>query len=47
MRKWTRSVLLLDQRLTDLAKALEDKDVALQRAEQKIVVIEGRLAEQK
>ena len=36
----------LDQRSTELAKALEAKDSALQRAEQKVVVIEGRLAEQ-
>ena len=36
----------LDQRSTELAKALEAKDAALQRAEQKILVTEGRLAEQ-
>jgi chromosome segregation ATPase len=36
----------LDQRATDLAKALEAKDAALQRAEQKIVMVEGRIAEQ-
>jgi crescentin len=36
----------LDQRSTELAKALEAKDAALQRAEQKIVVVEGRIAEQ-
>ena len=36
----------LDQRSTELAKALEAKDGALQRAEQKIVMVEGRIAEQ-
>jgi crescentin len=36
----------LDQRSTELAKALEAKDAALQRAEQKIVIVEGRIAEQ-
>jgi crescentin len=36
----------LDQRSAELAKALEVKDAALQRAEQKIVMIEGRIAEQ-
>jgi crescentin len=36
----------LDQRSTELAKALEAKDVALQRAEQKILMVEGRIAEQ-
>ncbi len=36
----------LDQRSTELAKALETKDAALQRAEQKIVLVEGRIAEQ-
>jgi crescentin len=36
----------LDQRSTELAKALEAKDAALQRAEQKIVITEGRIAEQ-
>jgi chromosome segregation ATPase len=36
----------LDQRSTELAKALEVKDATLQRAEQKIVMVEGRIAEQ-
>ena len=36
----------LDQRSVELAKALEAKDAALQRAEQKIVMVEGRIAEQ-
>ena len=36
----------LDQRSVELAKALEAKDAALQRAERKIVLIEGRIAEQ-
>ncbi len=36
----------LDQRSTELAKALEAKDAALQRAEQKNVMVEGRIAEQ-
>jgi chromosome segregation ATPase len=36
----------LDQRSAELAKALEVKDAALQRAEQKIVMIEVRIAEQ-
>jgi crescentin len=36
----------LDQRSAELAKALEAKGAALQRAEQKIVTVEGRLAEQ-
>jgi chromosome segregation ATPase len=36
----------LDQRSGELAKALEAKDAALQRAEQKIVMVEGRIAEQ-
>ena len=36
----------LDQRSVELAKALEAKDAALQRAEQKIALIEGRIAEQ-
>ena len=36
----------LDQRSTELAKALEAKDAALQRAEQKIVMVEGRMTEQ-
>jgi crescentin len=36
----------LDQRSTELAKALEAKDSALQRAEQKIGIIEARIAEQ-
>ena len=36
----------LDQRSVELAKALEAKDAALQRAERKIALIEGRIAEQ-
>jgi crescentin len=36
----------LDQRSAELAKALEAKDAALQRAEQKIVMVEGRMTEQ-
>ncbi len=36
----------LEQRSAELAKALEAKDSALQRAEHKIVVAEGRIAEQ-
>ena len=36
----------LDQRSAELAKALEAKGAALQRAEQKIVTVEGRIAEQ-
>jgi crescentin len=36
----------LDQRSAELAMALEAKGAALQRAEQKIVTVEGRLAEQ-
>ena len=36
----------LDQRSNELAKALEAKDAALQRAEQKIAMIEARMAEQ-
>ena len=36
----------LDQRSAELAKALEAKDAALQRAEQKIVMVEGRITEQ-
>jgi chromosome segregation ATPase len=37
---------MLDQRSAELAKALEAKGAALQRAEQKIVTIEGRLADE-
>ena len=36
----------LDQRSAELAKALEAKSAALQRAEQKIVTVEGRIVEQ-
>jgi crescentin len=36
----------LEQRSAELAKALELKDAALQRAEQKIGMVEGRIAEQ-
>ena len=36
----------LEQRSAELAKALEAKDAALQRAEQKIATVEGRIAEQ-
>jgi crescentin len=36
----------LDQRSSELAKALEAKGASLERAEQKIVTVEGRLAEQ-
>ena len=35
----------LDQRSAELAKALEAKSAALQRAEQKIVTVEGRIVE--
>jgi crescentin len=36
----------LDQRSAELAKALEAKDASLQRAEQKIAMVEGRVSEQ-
>jgi chromosome segregation ATPase len=36
----------LDQRSAELAKALEAKDAALQRSEQKIAVLDARIAEQ-
>jgi crescentin len=36
----------LDQRSAELAKGLEARDAALQRAEQKIVVVEGRIADE-
>ena len=36
----------LDQRASELAKALEAKEAALQRAEQKVVMVEGRIADE-